>query len=156
MQNNNFEYISTLYKEFDSLDYKGKILLFDKKFGIIPFEFPLFDIEASWFSNDLILSHLTMLYHQETSKTNFYERNFTVNLQTFTFDVRPITKWHRIFFNQHIINKFLSGRKTLNEQFNKEYNYAVDKNKFLEARLNKLGTVINWMRYTFKTIRKLL
>ncbi|MBN8876831.1 MAG: hypothetical protein J0I32_04740 [Sphingobacteriales bacterium] len=154
MQNYSLQVISAFHEEFGRLDYQGKVVWFDKEFGIVPFEFPSFDIEATWFSNELKLSNLIMMFHQDSRESNFFEKKIKLKEQSFKFDIRPLSKLQRIFLNQYIINKFLEGRNNLNEQITQEYTNSANKFKFLEARVYKLATVINWVNHTFDSHTK--
>lgn len=139
-----------LLKEFKALDYLGKVELFDKKFGLIPYKFPDYDIEASWFSNELKCASLSAAFSQEGRDRQQLQKDIKVGLTTASFDIRPLTKKQRIAFNQYCISSMLAKKEILDKHVKAEYEKAVNKRKFVEAKIDQLSTIINWVQYAFK------
>ncbi|OJW30594.1 MAG: hypothetical protein BGO54_21925 [Sphingobacteriales bacterium 46-32] len=150
MQNHSQEPTSGLLEEFRNLDYQGKVRLFDKEFGIVPFEFPEYDIEASWYRNELKTSQFIDIFHQDSRDNNLLQKNFQIEKEMLSFDIRPLSKLERIYLNQYILQKFLDARQTINDQVKRDIEVATDEIKYLEARIDTLVTVVNWTKYTLE------
>ena len=150
MQKPETEYISMLSNEFAKLDYQQKVHFFDREFGIVPFQFPEYDIEASWYRNELKTSQFTDIFHQDSRENNLLQKKFEAEKKTLSFDIRPLSKLERIYLNRYILQKFLDVRQSISDQVKKDLEAATDEIKYLEARIDTLATVVNWTKHTLE------
>lgn len=101
----------SLKKSFDLLGtYPLKVAFYDQHFGVIPFEFPSFDPALSWYHSESEFLNLVSIVDKERTRSiELYERQFYENGETITFSIKPASESQKLFFNQYIFQKLMTG-----------------------------------------------
>lgn len=132
--------------EFSSLAYQDKVRLFDEMFRLVPFDFPKTDLECSWFTNEVRYNQLAAYLNSENSNKNIYAAIAAREGKDLVFDIRPVSKAHRVFFNQFVVTKFLAAKNDLAKQLSQEVKNATSPTHFLEAKQTQLLAVADWAK----------
>jgi hypothetical protein len=136
------------YTRFSTLDYQEKVRLFDKLFGLVPFDFPVADLECLWFTNEIKYNRLVEYFNLENRNKHIYKRTIRSKNKDVVFDVRPLSKPHRIFFNQYVVSGFLAAKDELAKQILVESKRADSASQYLEEKQEHLLSVVDWARHT--------
>ncbi len=109
--------IIDLYNQFQLLNkYKDRITFYDRHFGILPCDFPLFDEKLPILFDDTIVQKLKRIRDMEkVNATNVKDPNtkisntkvFTFNKSLYTFSVKPSTAVAK-HYNEFILFKFIT------------------------------------------------
>lgn len=134
------------YAAFSALGYQDRVRFFDKRFQVVPFPFPKADVECSWFTNEMRYNQLVEFLNSENGNKNIYARAVRHRDGEAVFDVRPVSKAHRILFNQFVVAKFLAAKNDLAQQLSHEYKHAADPLLFLESRQARMLAVVDWAK----------
>lgn len=136
--------LQNAYKTFCELDYKGKVLLFDQLFSIIPFEFPLSDLELGWFHYEEKFNQLHAILETERRDRHIYEKVLRTPEGEFKFDIKPLYLNQRRYLNCYIIEKFLSQMQEISLATDKNLQLSPRPVKNLEAKVTHLTTILHW------------
>jgi hypothetical protein len=150
-----FENILVWHKRFQELDYQKRVIFFDQHFSIFPFEFPFFDIEASWYNNEIKSTSFLNIFHNETRNKNLYEKIFSVQDQQYKFDIRPLSLLDRIYLNHFILSRFLEAKEVILQNLLADLDNAENPLKFLEARIHQLNSIVEWAKHIHQSSHNL-
>lgn len=138
------------FEAFKNADYKTKVVLFDRYFGIIPFQFPDFDIEAKWYNNTSSQLNLFSIFREDSRNLNIYEKTIPCGNEILRFDIKPAGPKDRIVLNEYLLSLFLSKRSQLEAVFEMNLEQAPNKVEFLENRLDGIANIVNWAKFSLE------
>lgn len=92
--------------------------MFDKQFDLVPFQFPEFTPTLSWFDDVLRLDRLMEIFEEERSRGPLlYERLVEASGQHLIFRIAPSQRADRDFFNEFVLQKFLSHKTSIQRAY---------------------------------------
>ena len=133
------------YEQFSKLDYKSRVIWYDKTFNIIKYVFPACDADISWFFDEGSTLKLCNIYYHEMHHNNMSKRVSIDETESVRFDIRPSSRQQRIFLNDYLMSHFQASNQHFHAAFERQVESAVDKIKFLNARIDKVLTTVDWM-----------
>lgn len=146
MSNSDNNYYSQILEHFKQLNYPDKLGFFHSQFGIIPFLFPDFTTEISWYNNESQLALLIENFYIEKPKKFVCEKIFIENTGVVKFSVQPVSPVQRIQYNRFIISAFLQLFESFKKDFDVDLQTASDPIEFLTSHMKRLTTVQQWIQ----------
>jgi hypothetical protein len=146
MTNFNFDDYDKMFAYFNQLSYSDKLIYFHRHFNIIPFLFPDFDIEISWYNNQTQLTLLIENFYKEKRIKFISEKTFIKDNHTIKFNVQPVSQKQRILYNRFIVSVFLELHRLSEEKNESDLqieNYSID---FLTSQINSIISIRGWMK----------
>src|SRR4051794_11853789 len=99
--------IRSLYAEFKSLKkYAEKLAFFDHWFGVIPFDFPAFDPQLSFFFERQKIQELEDIYKKERNNPGLTVKSFHYD-EVIAFNIKPANSNSSVY-SHFILNCFLN------------------------------------------------
>jgi len=130
--------IRSLYSEFKSLKkYVEKLAFFDRWFGIIPFDFPDFDPQLSFFFEREKTQELVDIFKKERNNPGLTVKKFHFD-EIFTFNIKPANSNSSVY--SHFILSCFLARKPTFEEWIKQH---ISANKTVEDLLDEANGVVN-------------
>jgi hypothetical protein len=139
--------VEQLYLEFlNEKTYQHRVTLFDKHFGLVPFTFTFFDADLSWFHTGSKTLELIDIFNKENDPdANFYQKSFVVGNHTVNFNIKPVTREQRSFFNRSIVRRFLQDKASLYNLIEKELEAVSDPLAYLNSRILRMNKMFKWI-----------
>ena len=153
MTENTENTIGSDFEQFTKLDYCSKLIFYNARFGIVPFAFPPFDSEVSWYWDRVKLSMLTNFYFLELRGSKMYEKSFVSNGEKLLFSIKPLTFVQRIQYNKFIQLIFLHQKDELENIFRNRFADAHCSPQYIKAEVNRVSKSINWVTYTVRNFK---
>jgi hypothetical protein len=146
MVNTNLDDYDKMFIYFDQLSYPDKLIYFHKHFNIIPFLFPGFNTEISWYNNQPQLTLLIENFYKETPRKFIAEKTFIKDDHTIKFNVQPVSQKQKILYNRFIVHVFLELHKLSENEIEgglQMENYPIE---FLTSQINSIISTRGWMK----------
>lgn len=144
--------IKTLHEEFCSLkEYKDKLKFFDKHFGILPFNFPVFHPKLNILFDLKEIELLNDIYVKERASKNLLLKRFIFSNEEILFDITPETPYRQIL-NDYILEKFFrESKKSLSFQIKTISKLGITNTRIVEGHLNDTNKLINILKDKIKS-----
>ncbi len=134
--------VRLLYEEFRGLKkYAGKLVFFDRHFGIIPFSFPDFDPQLPFFFQKNKTDELAEIFKKERNNPALTEKKFSFG-ETFVFSIRPANS-NSAVYNNYILSCFLSRTPVCTEWIRQKMKAGNP----VEVLLDEANGIINHLEY---------
>jgi hypothetical protein len=134
--------VRLLHEEFRGLKkYPDRLCMFDRLFGIIPFSFPDFDPNLSFFFQKEKLDELISIFKKERNNPGLTERKFIFG-KSFIFNIKPANSNSSVFSN-YILKSFLSRQPAFDQWI--EIHGSAEKP--IESLLDEANGLINHLEY---------
>ena len=140
-------------EHFKQLPYADKLSFFHFHFGIIPFLFPHFDTEISWYSSAVQLAVLIENFYKEKPKKFTCEKIFIEDDCIIKFSVQPVSPIQRIQYNRFIIAAFLCLHDSFKQKFERDLQTENNPIEFLASQIRFLTAVKEWMRCSVNEVK---
>ncbi len=144
---NDIDY-GNMYEHFMRLCYADKLICFHKQFDLIPFEFPDFDIDFSWYNNEEKLALLISNFYKERPKKFTCEKTVVYNNHSITFNVHPLSPKQRMLYNEFVVSTFLQRSQWIISKLNNDFKSATDPEQFLTSQIQLLTCLQGWMSFS--------
>ena len=154
-ETSNYQIVSygKMLEHFKQLTYPDKLSFFHTHFGIIPFLFPDFDTEISWYNIEAHLSLLTENFYRERPKKFICEKTLIEDECIVKFTVQPVTPIQRILYNRFIIASFFCLNDPFKQKFERDLQNENNPVEFLTSQINILTTVKDWVRCSVNEVK---
>jgi|SRR5450432_2258821 hypothetical protein len=130
--------IQNLHAEFKSLKkYVEKLAFFDRWFGIIPFDFPDFDPQLTFFFQKEKTEELVNIFKRERNNPGLTEKKFIYG-ENFVFNIKPANS-NSSAYSSFILSRFLS-RKPIFEEWIRQ---IISIEKPIEIFLDEANGMVN-------------
>lgn len=137
--------VKFLFQEFKALKkYIDKLLFFDQHFGIIPFSFPGFEPELSFFFENDKTEALTEIFKKERKNPLLTEKRFSFG-EGYCFNIKPANS-NRSVYSTYILSKFLSF-PDFEEYIKKRALSPGHKSCAISRLLDEANRIINSLEY---------
>lgn len=146
--------VRNLYTEFRDLKkYTQKLSFFDRLFGIIPFSFPEFDPQLSYFFQKEKTQELAEIFKRERNNPGLTEKKFYFD-ETYTFTIRP-TNSNSALYSNYILSSFLARPPILSEWISQKTSVDKPVAFFLEEANGILNHIEYLLQYEHEKSFKL-
>lgn len=124
--------------------YADKLIFFDRLFGIIPFTFPDFDPQLSFFFQKEKMEELSDIFKKERNNPGLTEKIFSYG-KDFVFNIRPANSNNAVYSN-YILASFLSRSPVFADWIHQKK--TIDKP--VETFLEEANGVVNQIEYNLQ------
>jgi len=144
--------IAELFNQFNKSRYPDKVVLFDRHFGLIPFDFPSFDISLSWYLDPAQLNTLTDILNIERRELrSLYRKAIPIGKKIYRFSVLPVYIPERKFLNEYVLDKFLNEKHKIKSDTLRQLSEAPSKKIYLEEKIAAITHWLDWVPKSLKT-----